>query len=148
MAELGRNGAVSLVGVIAAVFFFHLGTSASYLRFENPDPPVFSYTGPLWVLLLLATPLGIGYFATRMPSLQSAFVFVVVSLIVKRLDLDPDMIAGRDLPLREYLGAYFHGYLRDCLVGIPVVCALAYVGVWLRRRRNARRGQGSDALPG
>jgi hypothetical protein len=47
------------------VLSFHLGVSASYLGFENPDPPIFSHTGPLWGLLFLATPLGIGYFATR-----------------------------------------------------------------------------------
>lgn len=148
MPEFGRNATVSLLAVIAAVLFFHLGTSASYLWFEDPDPPAFSHTGPLWGLLFLATPLGIGYFATRAPLLQSAVVFVVVSLIVKKLDLNPDMIAGRNLPMRDYLGAYFHGYLRDCLVGIPVVCVLAYVGVWLRRRRNARRRQESGSLPG
>jgi hypothetical protein len=148
MPELGRNFAVSLLALLAAVLSFHLGVSASYLRFENPDPPIFSYTGPLWGLLFLATPLGIGYFATRVPLLQTTFVFIVVSLIVKRLDLDPDMIAGRNLPMREYLGEYFHGYLRDCLVGIPVACIIACVGVWLQRRRNRRRGQGPGALPG
>jgi hypothetical protein len=71
----GRGSLVLLVAVIAAVLFSHRGTSASYLRFENPDPPTFSYTGPLWVLLLLTTPVGIGYIATRVSLLQSAFVF-------------------------------------------------------------------------
>jgi hypothetical protein len=62
MPELGRNVCVSLLAIMAAVIFFHLGFVANYLGFEN-------------------------------------LAFVIFSLIAKKLDFDPEQIAGINLPL-------------------------------------------------
>src|ERR1700730_8860722 len=80
--ERARNIAVPLFGVIAAVLFFRISEWVTFLGFENPDPPLLAHTGPLWGLLILAIPLGIGYFATRLPVLQSAVVCSVVCIIL------------------------------------------------------------------
>ena len=118
--ELGRNVAVSLFGVIAAVVFFRVGEWANYLGFENPDPPLLARSGPLWGLLILAIPLGIGHFATRVPVLQSAVVCCVVAVILF-IHMDSSAYPGaHTYPLGAILGI-----IPADLVCVVVACILA-----------------------
>jgi hypothetical protein len=82
MREHARNIAVPLFGAMAAIFLFRIVEWVNSLGFDNPDSPLLAHTGPLWGLLILAIPLSIGYFATRLPVLQSAVVCCAVSIVL------------------------------------------------------------------
>jgi hypothetical protein len=134
MHDLGRNIVVSLAGVIATVVLGHLFFLATFVGFENPHPHLLVHLAPLCWLLFWTTALGIGYFATRMPVLQSAFVFVVSAMTLTKMDYSPVLAPGSVFPPRGQISAF----IRDQLVGVAIVCILAYVGAWFRKRLNIR----------
>jgi hypothetical protein len=68
-----RNILVSMTGVIATVVIGHIMFETSSRHFVNYNPPL----GLLFTFLLCITFLGIGYFATRIPVLQSGFAYTL-----------------------------------------------------------------------
>ena len=131
MNERARNIAVPLLGVMAAVLLFRVGEWVEYLGFENPNPPFISRTGPLWAFLILAVPVGIGYFATRWPLLQSAVSCCAVSIILF-VHTESAAHPGGHIYSREDI----FRLLRDNLGCVAGACILAYVGTRLRAGAN------------
>ena len=134
-----RNIVVFLAGLMATVVIGHVSFEWSSHYFVAYNPPL----GVLFVFLLCVTFLGIGYFATRFPVLQSALVFLLGSMIVTVVDYLPAIYPGRHYwPRAEVLG-----FIRAQLVPVAIACVLAFLGAWLRIRVNARRGRTRDATP-
>jgi hypothetical protein len=140
MRDVGKNIVVTLIGLMATVIVFHLIFEA-YIFSTEQGPHVL--LGLLLVFLLCIPSLGIGYFATRFPILQSAFVLFAGQMIVTMMDYAPAIYPGRHILPRE---AMFYNMRQD-LVFVGVACILAYLGAWLRNRVNQRRERNSDAAP-
>jgi hypothetical protein len=137
MRHLGRNALVSLTGIAATVALVHLMVVSNYLGFENPNPPLLAFLGPLWGVLVIAIPLCIGYFATRVAVLQCALVFLISSVILVPIDYAPAVSPGRwFLPFSS-----MPIFIRDTLILVAISCVLAYVGAWWRKRVNSRQEQ-------
>jgi hypothetical protein len=135
MHDLRRNLLVLLSGIVSTVVCGHLLVVSIFLGFENPNPPIFARLAFVWLLLLLIPSVGVGYFATRVPMLQSATVFLAGSVIVTKIDFPPILFA------RSIVSSYGRSLAptRDLLVGVTTACILAYVGIWVRRLVRKRR---------
>jgi hypothetical protein len=139
LRDPARNILVSLTGLIAIVVIGHVMFEWSAHHFEAYNPPL----ALLVVLLLCINFLGIGYFATRFPVLQSAFVCFMGSMTVTVVDYLPAIYPGRHYwPRAEMLG-----FIREQFVPVGIACVLAFVGAWFRNRANIRRQQARDATP-
>jgi hypothetical protein len=134
-----RNIVVSFTGLVAIVVIGHVMFEWSSHHFVAYNPPL----GLLFAFLFSVTFLGIGYFATRFPVLQSALIFLLGSIIVTVVDYLPAIYPGRHYwPRAEMLR-----FIREQLVPVAIACVLAYVGAWFRFRVNKRRGRTRDAIP-
>jgi hypothetical protein len=134
-----RNIVVFFAGLMATVVIGHVMFEWSSHYFVAYNPPL----GLLFVFLFCVTFLGIGYFATRFPVLQGAFVVLLGSLIVTVVDYLPAIYPGRHYwPRAEDLG-----FIRAQLVPVAIACVLAYLGAWFRIRVNKRRERTRDATP-
>jgi len=139
LPDPARNIVVSLTGFIGFVIIGHLIFEWGAHHFDASNPPL----ALLALLLLCANFFGIGYFATRFPVLQSAFVCFMGSMTVTVVDYLPAIYPGRHYwPRAEMLG-----FIRNQLVPVAISCVLAYLGAWLRNRANIRRHQARDARP-
>jgi hypothetical protein len=126
LRELARNAVASLSGLIATVAIGHVA-------FETEKPN--ALLGLLLAFLLCVTFLSLGYFATRLVLLQSAFAFFLGSMIVTMVDYAPAIYPDTHrFPLAALLEV-----MRGQLVYVAVACALGYVGAWLRIRANKRQ---------
>jgi hypothetical protein len=126
-----RNIVVFFAGLMATVVIGHVMFEWNSHYFVAYNPPL----GLLLVFLFCVTFLGIGYFATRFPVLQSALVVLLGSLIVTFMDYLPAVYPGRHYwPRSEFLG-----FIRAQLAPVAVACVLAYFGAWFRSRTNKRR---------
>jgi hypothetical protein len=140
MRDVGQNLVVALIGLIATVIVFNLIFEAYLSSTEGvPNPPL----GLLLTFLLCIPSLGIGYFATKFPMLQGAFVFFAGQIIDTMLDYAPAIYPGRHILPRE---AMLHNMRQD-LVFVVVACILAYLGAWFRNRVNKQRERNPDAAP-
>lgn len=134
---LRRNIVVFLSGAIASVVIGHLVFEISSFSFENSNKAL----GLFLAFLLCIPSVGIGYFATRIPVLQSALVFVVASMVVTIMDYAPAAYPGRHFfPHSEILG-----FIREQLIYVAAACVLAYVGALFRGRMKRRLNRNRDA---
>jgi hypothetical protein len=130
LRDPARNIVVFFAGMMATVIIGHTTFEMSY-HVVAYNPPL----GLLCVFLCCVTFLWIGYFATRFPVLQSAFVVLLGSLIVTVVDYLPAMYPGRHYWPR----AEVFGFVRAQLAPVAIACVLAYLGAWFRNRVNKRR---------
>src|SRR5579862_2913587 len=91
LPDPARNIVVSLTGFIGFVIVGHLIFELGARHFDASNPPLAVFA----LLLLCANFFGIGYFATRFPVLQSAFVCFVGSMTVTVVDYLPAIYPGR-----------------------------------------------------
>jgi hypothetical protein len=134
MRRLGRNALVLLTGIAATVALVHLMVVSNYLGFENPNPPLLAYLGPLWGVLVIAIPVCIGYFATRFPVMQCVLVFLISSVILVPIDYAPAVSPGRwFLPFSS-----MPVFIRDTALGAVLASLLGYVGAWCGKRWRKR----------
>ncbi len=129
-----RNILVFLSGVIAT---FVIGRI--FFEAEKPNPAL----ALLLLLLLCMTFLGLGYFATRLPVLQSGIAFFIGTMLDTTLNYAPAIYPDtHHFPLPELLKV-----MRGQLVFVAIACVLGYVGAWVRRRSNKRHGPNRNPTP-
>jgi hypothetical protein len=136
LRELGRNLAVSLMGIAVAttadISRMWLTNPLTYLESE---PPWHFYTGPLWAALILSVPVAIGYFATRLFWLQTALAYCVFSVIGR-------IWAESSISGYSYQASFSQALdrisVKYTLIGILIACTLAQIGVWLKGWRTGR----------
>lgn len=103
LRDPGWNIVVSMTGLIGIVIIGHAMFEWGAHHFDAANPPL----ALLALLLLCAIFLGIGYFATRFPVLQSAFVCFVGSMTVTVVDYLPAIYPGTSyLAVRGNVGLH------------------------------------------
>jgi hypothetical protein len=128
LRELGRNILVFLSGVIAT---FVIGR----ILFEADKPNL--ALALLLLVLLCITFLGVGYFSTRLPMLQSGVAYFIGSFLDTTLNYAPAIYPDTHrFPLPALLKV-----MRGQLLYVAIACLLGYLGAWPRRRLKRRLGK-------
>jgi hypothetical protein len=136
MRDLERNIVVFLTGASATVVIGHINFDPASIGMGHPNPSL----GVVLAFLFCMPSLGIGYFATRAPLMQSALAYVVGSLAVTMMDYVPAAYPGSFFFPRAEIPAFLCGRL----IFVAGACVLAYVGTWLRGRVRRRLDQNRD----
>jgi hypothetical protein len=125
LRELGRNILVFLSGVIATIVI-------GRILFEAEKPNL--ALALLLLVLLCITFLGVGYFSTRLPMLQSGVAYFIGAFLDTTLNYAPAIYPDTHrFPLPALLKI-----MRGQLVYVAVACILGYAGAWFRTRSNKR----------